>query len=208
MPQKKAFYLKVLYFEPSVSSGQFLFIQKEIFISDVYSSFKKFPSNCSGFVLWFSIVLLIFFLKFLKSKELLNGMIGLTSSSQVAITIITNFPCLLMFSFQYTAFFFNIFDTSAYINLFLSVHCQFLISNCFLKKYVSGYHTFYYVLSQGLVCTLYDGGKLESCQKLLENSWNLSGKNEWPPSVFVILKFKGFFYNCTFCFFTFIIIIF
>ena len=108
-------------------------------------------------------------------------MIGLTSSSQVAITIITNFPCLLMFSFQYTAFFFNIFDTSAYINLFLSVHCQFLISNCFLKKYVSGYHTFYYVLSQGLVCTLYDGGKLENCQKLLENSWNLSGKNEWPP---------------------------
>ena len=43
-------------------------------------------------------------------KELLNGMIGLTSS-QVAITSMTNFPCLLMFSFQYTAFFFSIFDT-------------------------------------------------------------------------------------------------
>ena len=38
-------------------------------------------------------------------------MIGLTSSSQVAITSMTNFPCLLMFNFQYTAFFFNILDT-------------------------------------------------------------------------------------------------
>ena len=87
-------------------------------------------------------------------------MIGcLKSSSQVAVTSMTNFPCLLMSSFQYTAFFFNIFDTKVmsvlakismciffefssesyfYINLFLSVHYQFLSSNCswryFLKK--------------------------------------------------------------------------
>ena len=38
-------------------------------------------------------------------------MIGLTSSSQVAITSMTNFPCLLMFNFQYAALLFNIFDT-------------------------------------------------------------------------------------------------
>ena len=44
-------------------------------------------------------------------KELLNGMIGLILSSQVAITSMANFPCLLMLNFQYTAFFFNIFDT-------------------------------------------------------------------------------------------------
>ena len=40
-------------------------------------------------------------------------------------------------------------------------------------------HTLHYVLIQGSVCTLYDEGKLiENGQKLLENSWNLSGKNE------------------------------
>ena len=44
-------------------------------------------------------------------KELLNGMICLISSSQVAITSMTNFPCLLIFNFQYTVFFLNIFDT-------------------------------------------------------------------------------------------------
>ena len=38
-------------------------------------------------------------------------MIGLTSFSQVPITSVTNFPCLLMFNFQYAALFFNIFDT-------------------------------------------------------------------------------------------------
>ena len=30
---------------------------------------------------------------------------------QVAITSMTNFPCLLMFNFQYAALLFNIFDT-------------------------------------------------------------------------------------------------
>ena len=44
-------------------------------------------------------------------KELLNGMICLISSSEVAITSMTNFSCLLMFSFQYAVFFLNIFDT-------------------------------------------------------------------------------------------------
>ena len=39
-------------------------------------------------------------------------------------------------------------------------------------------------MSQGSVCTLCDGRNLlENCQKLLENSWNLSGKNDWPPCV-------------------------
>ena len=51
-------------------------------------------------------------------RELINGMIGLTSSSQAAITIMTNFPI----EFSQESYF--------YISLFLSVHCQFLISNC------------------------------------------------------------------------------
>ena len=89
-------------------------------------------------------------------KELLNGMIRLTSSSQVAITSMTNFPCLLMFNFQYTVFFFNIFATEvtavlakisvciffwdlAESHTFISAcFYQFLISNCswcyFFKK--------------------------------------------------------------------------
>ena len=44
-------------------------------------------------------------------KEILNGIICLISSSQVAVTSVTNFPCLLMSNFQYTVFFLNIFDT-------------------------------------------------------------------------------------------------
>ena len=46
-----------------------------------------------------------------RCKEVLHGMIALTLSSQAAITSMTNFPCLLKFNFQYTAVFFNIFDT-------------------------------------------------------------------------------------------------
>ena len=107
-------------------------------------------------------------------------MIGLTSSSQVAITSMNNFPCLLMFNFQYTAFFFNIFDREV-----MSVLDK--ISTCFLFFLnLAESHTFisawFYqpviisllvtvagviflkkvkvkVLSQGSVCTLYDGGK-------------------------------------------------
>ena len=44
-------------------------------------------------------------------KELLNGMICLISSSQVAVISMTNFSCLLMMNFQYTVFFLNIFYT-------------------------------------------------------------------------------------------------
>ena len=32
-----------------------------MFISDVYPSLEEFLSNCSVFVIWFSIILLIFF---------------------------------------------------------------------------------------------------------------------------------------------------
>ena len=71
----------------------------------------------------------------MKSKELLNGMIGLTSSSQVAITSMTNFPCSLLFSFQYTAFFFNIFDTDV-----MSVLAKISMSIFFLNLAKS--HTF------------------------------------------------------------------
>ena len=51
-------------------------------------------------------------------RELMNGMIGLTSSGQAAIFMMTNFPV----KFSQESYF--------YISLFLSVHCQFLISNC------------------------------------------------------------------------------
>ena len=61
-----------------------------------------------------------------RCKEVLHGMIALTSSSQAAITSMTNFPCLLKFNFQYTAVFFNIFDTDvmavlAKIDFFLNL---------------------------------------------------------------------------------------
>ena len=53
-------------------------------------------------------------------------MVGLTSSSQVAITSMTHFPCLLIFNFQYTAFFFNIFDTEVVSVLAKILMCIFL----------------------------------------------------------------------------------
>ena len=71
----------------------------------------------------------------MKSKKLLNSMIGLTSSSQVAITSMTNFPCLLMFNFQHTAFFFNILDTEV-----MSVLDK--ISTCFFFFNLAKSHTF------------------------------------------------------------------
>ena len=40
-----------------------------------------------------------------------DGMIGLTSSSQVAIISMVNFSCLLIFNLKYKTFFFNIFNT-------------------------------------------------------------------------------------------------
>ena len=81
----------------------------------------------------------------MKRKELLNGMIGLTSSSQVAITSMTNFPCSLLFSFQYTAFFFNLFDTDvmsmlAKISMSISFNLaksHTFISVCFYQSVAS-----------------------------------------------------------------------
>ena len=115
-------------------------------------------------------------------------MIGLASSSQVAITIIVIFPCLLIFSV-------NIFNTGVMamfpkvaMFIFLENLCKchnfisacfyqsirgeivpycfliFLISNCswcyffFFFKFF-GYLTFHYVLSQVSICALYGGGK-------------------------------------------------
>ena len=66
---RKSTYLKVN-FKTSDSSmdSLFLFIQ-EIFISDVYSGFKKFPSDCSVFIIWFSIALLILFFKDFENAQ-------------------------------------------------------------------------------------------------------------------------------------------
>ena len=74
-------------------------------------------------------------------KELLNGMICLISSSQVAITSMTNFPCLLIFNFQYTVFFLNIFDTEVTaVNVFffwnLAKSHTFLLA-CFYQSIIS-----------------------------------------------------------------------
>ena len=136
-------------------------------------------------------------------------MIGLTSSSQVAITSMNNFPCLLMFNFQYTAFFFNIFDREvmsvldkistcflfflnvaeshtfiSYISLILSTHYHFLISNCswcYFSKKGQG-QGFGSRLSLYIIWRRKTPVKLSKTpEKHLENSWNLSDENKWSP---------------------------
>ena len=68
----------------------------------------------------------------------------------------------------------------------------FLIGNCswcyFLKKSKLEV-TIHFIISWVKVSIFvsYDKGKLqENCQKLLENSWNLPGKNEWPPCEMIL----------------------
>ena len=66
-------------------------------------------------------------------KEILNGIICLISSSQVAMTSVTNFPCLLMSNFQYTVFFLNIFDTEVMaVNMYFFVFLNLAKSHTFL----------------------------------------------------------------------------
>ena len=71
---EKAFYLSFISkhlsffnFETSqfLQSAGFLYIEGDIYFRSI-SYFKKILSNCSVFAIWFPIVLLIFFLKFLK----------------------------------------------------------------------------------------------------------------------------------------------
>ena len=138
-------------------------------------------------------------------KEILNGIICLISSSQVAMTSVTNFPCLLMSNFQYTVFFLNIFDTEVmavnmyffffffefsqesyfFISLLLSVHYQFLFSNCswcyFFKK--SKFEvTIPFIMSWVKVQFVhYMTG---------ENSWKIV-KNSWKTPGICLVKMSG-----------------
>ena len=138
-------------------------------------------------------------------------MIGVTSSSEVAITSTVNFPFLLIFNFKCTTFFFNIFNTEVNVvlakismciflnlgvillyqlvfisplemKLFPTVSWFSLLSNWLVLFFLKKYCLRLPYLSQVSVCELCGGEKLlENYQNLLENSWNLSRKNEWPP---------------------------